>query len=136
MSPIRLLKCCLNFTHLWCQESPALFSGSLGKPWSVSCVHPGSLGSRLSHSMSLGVDCKPHEDRSDTPVCLVVDLQTCSHTHWKQWKPLDTPAQQRISLTSPTCNLVTLLTILCSWKYVECIFITFPTTMGSMYAAR
>ena len=136
MSPIRLLKCCLNFTHLWCQESPALFSGSLGKPWSVSCVHPGSLGSRLSHSMSLGVDCEPHEDRSDTPVCLVVDLQTCSHTRWKQWKPLDTPAQQRISLTSPTCNLVTLLTILCSWKYVECIFITFPTTMGSMYAAR
>ena len=92
MSPIRLLKCCLNFTHLWCQESPALFSGSLGKPWSVSCVHPGSLGSRLSHSMSLGVDCEPHEGRSDTPVCLVVDLQICSHTHWKQWKPLDTVA--------------------------------------------
>ena len=33
----------LKSTHLWYQESPVLFSYSLGKCWSVSCVHPGRL---------------------------------------------------------------------------------------------
>ena len=81
-----------EFTHLWCQGSlgsPVLFSCSLGKSWSVSHVHPGRLGSTPSQSMSLGVGWQIQGGRSDTPVCLVVCPQTCSHIHqcWKHWKP-------------------------------------------------
>ena len=76
----------LNPTHLFYQQSSFQFSCSLGKSWSTFCVHPGKLGSRPSHSMSLGVDCRPHEGRSDTPICLMVSPQTCSHIH-QFWKP-------------------------------------------------
>ena len=37
------------------------------------------------------MDCRIHEDRSDTSACLVVCPQTCSHIHssWEHWKPSD-----------------------------------------------
>ena len=40
--------------------------------------------------MSLDVGWQIPEGRSDTPVCLVVRPQTCSHTHhsWEYWRPL------------------------------------------------
>ena len=81
--------CMWLLSHLWCQGSFVLSVCSLGKWWSVCCVHPGRLCSRPFHSTSLGVDCEPQPDRSDTSACLVVSPQTCSHSHqlWEYWMP-------------------------------------------------
>ena len=76
----------LNPTHLFYQQSSVQFFCSLGKSWSTFCVHPDRFGSRPSHSMSLGVDCGPQEDRFDRSTCLMVSPQTCSHIR-QCWKP-------------------------------------------------
>ena len=91
-SVVRCATCSLahqKFTHLWCQESPVLFSDSLDKWQSASCVDSGRHCSRLSHSMSIGVGWQIQEGRSDTSACLVVCPQICSHIHqpWEHWKP-------------------------------------------------
>ena len=124
------IKSGLKFTHLWCQGSPVLFSYSLGKCWSVSCVDSGRLCSRPSHSKSFGGDCEPHEGRPDRSACQVVCPQNCSHIH-QYWKPsviLEDSDKYKLS----TSNLLQTLPSLCCMNTI----IDLLQTVGSnMYIA-